>query len=474
LTTPIQYADKITARIIVSLFVIMLAGCFIYYKERMLFVDPSWIVFSILNEKHFIISEYRYGAFITQMIPLIAGYMHLPLKVILIAYSASFNAFYLCTILVLLFRYKQNALAILMAFYFTLFVSDEYFWPNNEVHQGVAWMFLFFGLFLHRSKDLRIHHHLLLLAFGFLAIFSHFIVIIPFSYLWIYYIIQYKSREIANKPIIFYTLYLSLIFIVKYRLGINGWYDGAKLTNVKKLNLSDIWYSFSNGQAKTMGTLLLSNYWIVILLILVGLIFAIKKKSYITVALTLAYSVGYFSVVCLTYPDAFGRNTLFYMESEWMALSIIATSLFVFKVLPQLKPGYIHIALILIFLVRITYIFSASQIFSQRVEIIGETVAALQKKNIHKAVIIKNPETEKDFLMDWGTPIESLFYSSMKGDKQITFKIMDQKDIQPIAADSFHSCFNRISYKKLNSYYFKNDSTQSYEVVSYDELKKED
>lgn len=353
---PIQHADKITARIIISLFVIMLAGCFIYYKERMLFVDPSWIVFSILNEKHFIISEYRYGAFITQMIPLMAGYLHLPLKVVLITYSASFNAFYLCAILVLLFRYKQNALAILMAFYFTLFVSDEYFWPNNEVHQGVTWMFLFFGLFLHRSKNLKIHHHLLLLVFGFLAIFSHFIVIIPFSYLWIYYIIQYKSRGIGSKPIIFYTLYLSLVFIVKYRLGISGWYDGAKLTNVKKLNISDIWYSFSNGQAKTMGTLLLSNYWISILLLLVGLIFAIKKKSYLAVALTLAYSIGYFSVVCLTYPDAFGRSTLFYMESEWMALSIIATSLFVFKVLPQLKPGYIHIALILIFLVRITYI----------------------------------------------------------------------------------------------------------------------
>ncbi|MFA6056659.1 MAG: hypothetical protein WC756_00565 [Taibaiella sp.] len=73
--------------------------------------------------------------------------------------------------------------------------------------------------------------------------------------------------------------------------------------------------------------------------------------------------------------------------------------------------------------------------------------------------------------MDWGTPVESLFYSTMKGDEQITFKIMEQKDIQPIAVDSFHSCFNRVSYKKLNSYYFKSDSTQSYQVVSYDELK---
>jgi hypothetical protein len=449
----------------------MLAGCFIYYKERMLFVDPTWIVFNILNQKHLIISEYRYGAFITQIVPWIAGFLHVPLKVILIAYSASFNAFYLCAILVLIFRYKQSALAILMAFYFTLFVSDEYFWPNNEVHQGVTWMFLFLGLFLHRIKNLKIYHHFLLIGFGFLAIFSHFIVIIPFSFLWLFYIID-KKKEIALKPFLFYTLYLLAVFVFKYRLGINGWYDGAKLTNIKKLDIPGIWHSFSNGHAKTMGTLLLSNYWIVPLLLITGLAFALKKKSYFLAALTLAYSVGYFSLVCLTYPDAFGRGMLFYMESEWMALSIIASGLFVFKILPQLKRGYVPITLGLIFIVRIIYMLSASQIFHDRLDALNQTVSALQKRNIHKAIVIKNSETDKDFLMDWGTPVESLFYSSIKGGPQVTFKIMEEKDIQPIAVDSFYSCFNIGSYRQLNSYYFNVDTTQSYQVVHYDELRK--
>jgi hypothetical protein len=260
--------------------------------------------------------------------------------------------------------------------------------------------------------------------------------------------------------------------VVKYQIGIHGWYDGVKLNNVKKLNVADLWHSFGNGQARTMAQLLLSNYWLAVLLLLVGLFFSLRKRSYFMAFLTLAYCLGYFSVVCLTYPDAFGRGTQFYMESEWMALGIIAGSLFVFKAIPLLKPIHTQLLLIIVFTVRITYMLWSSQIFSERLNTMHSVVNTLQTKNIRKAIFIKSEATDKDFLMDWGTPVESLMYSSTEGKNQVTFKIMELKDVQPIAKDSFLSCFSRISVNEMNHFYFKPDTIQTYQVLDYEEVKK--
>ena len=116
------------------------------YRQRMLFVDPAWITFNIVNHHAFAFAEHRFGAFITQMIPLMGAFFGWSLKTILLLYSVSFYLFYLGTVLILGLVLKQKPLALLLVVYLTLFVSDGYYWPNNEVHQGIAWMLLFIGM----------------------------------------------------------------------------------------------------------------------------------------------------------------------------------------------------------------------------------------------------------------------------------------------------------------------------------------
>src|SRR6185369_12630014 len=134
----------------------------------------------------------RYGSFITQMVPYFAQKLHLPIKAILIGYSVSFNLFYLSVASLLVYRYKQYALGILMALYYFLFVTDSYFWTNNEIHQAVGWMFLFFGVTLNMGNK-NVKMPVLLPVFSvlaFLAVFTHFVVIIPVVFLWVYFLIE--------------------------------------------------------------------------------------------------------------------------------------------------------------------------------------------------------------------------------------------------------------------------------------------
>jgi hypothetical protein len=114
-----------TAVWLTAFFLLLLIGSVVFYKERMLFIDPGWVVFNILNKSSVLIAEYRYGALATQVVPLIAGWLQLPLSVILMLYSASFYVFYLVVVLLLVLRYRQWGFALLLGLYFSLFVSDD-------------------------------------------------------------------------------------------------------------------------------------------------------------------------------------------------------------------------------------------------------------------------------------------------------------------------------------------------------------
>lgn len=169
-----------------AVLLLLAAGALYYWRERMLFADPSWISFTILNTGSLSIQEHRYGSFITQLAPLLGGWLHLPLKTVLLLYSVSFPLFH-SAVAVLLLRWKQPLLALLLAFYLTLTISAGYYWTNNEVHQGAGWMLLFFGAVLHGQEAAwkPVPTYFLAVGLLFLALFSHPLLVLTTGALWV-------------------------------------------------------------------------------------------------------------------------------------------------------------------------------------------------------------------------------------------------------------------------------------------------
>ncbi len=454
--------------ITVVLFFIFLIASILFYRERMLFVDPCFVTFTILNTSELVITEHRYGAFITQLFPWIGGMMHLPLATILILYSASFYLFFSAVILLLIFRFKQYGLAILMAFYFTQFVSDVYFWPNNEVHQGIAWMFLFFGIMLSvKIEKPSVWMFPAALLTAFLAIFSHFIVFLPFAFLWIYFILEKKSWHISRKITIGFSIALGVLFFIKYQLGVEGWYDGEKLKAVTNINFASVVNSLSSGHAATMGRNIMTNYWLILPILIAGLFFLIKARKATQVGLTLISLTSYFVLICITFPDSYGRELLFYMESQWMAFSIIAATPFVFQVIPQWSAKGITSALILIFAIRLLYIANSGIFFHNRFEKLEAAVDHAHQQGITKAVVHMDEQLNRTLIMTWGLPVESLTLSVMKGyDPPITIKVLKAEELIPASKDTFLSSFSKMHVNQLNQYYFKIDSS-AYQILDF-------
>jgi len=317
--------------------------------ERMLFVDPAFVTFEIINSHWFVISEHRWGAFITQMFALLGVKMGLPLKAIMLLYSCSFYLFYLAVFLICGWGLKQYKYGILLVLYLTLLVSDVYFWPNNEIHQAVGWSMLFFGLYeWARGKGWIVsgYVHLLLMAVLGLSIISHLIVVIPLVFIWVYdHLDSRKRRREDIKWVGIYSFFMAVFIAVRYGLSRNSWYDGAKLEGIKTVSISKLVSCFSNDQASTFLELVLSTHWVVIPVFLLGLYSLLRHSKFLLVGWFVVSLLGYFVVVTVTHDQAIESSNLFYYESQWTCCAIILSLPFVYEFVGKMTARWMVVIL---------------------------------------------------------------------------------------------------------------------------------
>lgn len=443
----------------------------VIFRQRMLFVDPAWISFNIINHHTFAFAEHRFGAFITQVVPLVGVYLGCSLKTILLLYSLSFYLFYLSAFLILGLLLKQKSLALLLVVYLTLFISDGYYWPNNEVHQGIAWMLLFIGL--NRYRFQRKHNAVLGYIFSivllFLAISCHLLVALPLLFLWYYVHRESGLKDLMrNGRFVLTTVIILLLLFGKYQLSRNGWYDASKLEGVEQLNWEKIVGVLHSGQLVSFGRLLLQNYWLALVVFGGSLWVLLQMKHYLVLMFWLLCLMAYGVLIGLTFPDAYGRSMQFYMESEWAALAILLATPLAFK-FAKSETTYVFLVFAIFFGIRLVYIFDSFSYFDARYQRLNRFVTVLQQKDIEKAVIVEDQQqSENDFIMNWGLPVESMMLSELNGyPKQTTFKIISAHPENLMRArDSFYAPFDIKSTTVLNPQYFRLDSTQNYQILS--------
>lgn len=453
---------------------VLLIGAIICYKERMLFSDASLISFLRINFE-LQLPEKRYGAFITQIVPYIAPKLHLSLRTILIAYSASFNLFYLTVTTLLVYKYQQYSMAILMSFYYVLFVSDSWYWTNNEVHQGIAWMFLFFAIAFSMAKKktkwfTQIPIFIFLAA---LAVFTHPLIIISIFALWIFFFIDKTTWYYSKQQTVLYSCLLLAIVGIKYYLSREQAYDSWKMHYATYISFVDIFNAFKGAYAGTFWHDCFFNYWLSLIIFITGIIILIKEKKSLILLWTLWFSIGYFIIVCRTFgPDAYDYHNRFYMESEWALLSLFISAPFVFYFLPRLTNIKASLLLVAIFATRIIYIAIAYPLFHQRVEFTENALAQMRKKGLAKVILKKDKRIEDKLLTDWALCFESILTSKLHGDKpQLSFLVLPEDDLKHyILPDNKKMASIGGSESLRNDFYFQIDTTKSYEVLTYDQL----
>ena len=472
---------KLPSRIaLIAMGVLLLAGI-VFYKERSLFADAAYVLYSIINNHSLAIQEHRYGSFITQMVPLLGLKLHLPVKYLVIGYAVSFNLFYFLVTTLLVFRFRQYGLAILMALYYVELVTDSWFWISNEIQQAVAWMFLFLGFMIYcgikgTSKPLFYSGFIVL---GFLTIFTHFIVIIPLFFLGVYLWLDKKYWPFSSVNSMVLGSILIAMIGLKYAFSVyNHSYDNYQLRELMHISLKDIFLSFSTPVVTVFLHRCLTIYWPVIIILILGFVSLIKKRDWKLVAWVSFSCLGYLGIMGLIYGSDSGLTQLFHIESEWQCLGIIACTPFVFSFLPGRKVRFSVFAIALVFLVRLCYIGSSASMFTWRIHLQEKILAQMKRKGINKLVLYDDsPEIRNKIILDWGASYESLIASAMDMDSpQPIYSFINRNDkaaIQALAPGNFHTLFGAVSASSLNHEYFNTDTVRSAAVMSYEEFLKD-
>jgi hypothetical protein len=474
-----QSSLKPAAHIAVAALGVLLLGAFIFFKERVFFADTSFLAQTIINDRHLNILEKRYGSFITQIVPYIGANLHLPLTLVLVAYAVSFNLFYFTVAAIIVYRYKQYMLGILMSLYYFLIVSDSFFHANDEIHQGIAWMFLFFAVTIHaggrRQSLLFIFLPFLLLAF--LAISSHFLAIVPTAFLWIYFIIEKKGWPYPKKQTLLLSILLIVIVALKFWLSRSLEYENNNLHNVTHVSLKDIYMAFTKPVVYMFFYRCIFNYWLAIAVFIISIVSLVKSKQKALLAWTLLSFIGYIILIGLAFGDLDKDFSLYYVETEWESIGIIISAPFVFTFLPKINASRASALLIIIFAVRLIYISTAIPEFHWRLKFKENVLAQMRKKHIPKLALYTDDYYRTKCIQSWSFEFETIMESAIDGDKpQLTFFFVnrdDQKTLNNIKSpNGFYNGWSVCPQSQLNPRYFSIDTTRPYTVMSYGDLMK--
>ena len=341
-------------------------------------------------------------------------------------------------------------------------------------------MFLMYGVIMYLGG--KAQNLILLVAsffvLGSLALLTHFVIAVPFIYLWVFFIARKKDWTFSRNISVLLTLLIMCIIGAKFLFSSGGNATETRLLHdVTHFSLKDVIESFSKPVVTVFLLRCFTNYWIGTIVFALGVITLIRNKEYLLAVWTMLSVLGYIIIMGLTYGGLDVTTHLFHIESEWSCIGIIAAAPFVFAFLPRIASSIGAGVMAGIFVVRLAYIISFLPPFTARINMSEQILAQMRKKGITKLALYNDAHLMSVSKLYWGLPFESMFLSSMEDDKpQRTFLFVNPDDKQVLSLLKqpaiFYDAFLGSPCNGLNKEYFQVDSTQPYQVMTYAELLK--
>lgn len=457
------------AKISLTLLAVLLIGAAFFYKLRMVFIDGPFMIFQIIKNDSPDIMVERYGSIVTQIFPFIGQKLAFSLDHIMLLYSVSFNLFYLLVGFII-YKLKQYIWVIILAFYQIGFATDLFFWPNNEIHQGIAWMALTTGFwfYMEHFKTLSKVMGVLLFLMLAIAIFTHPLMIPVVLFLTIFY---FLSGIFSFKNLKYKLLLLSVLSLcaLKFIVSSNNWYDGGKFKHLASCTYVDWLNVFNRPAMINFISELIHNHLGALVVLFLCIFSLLKYKKYWLLGFILMFTMVYLVFIAMT----FAEFKKFYIESQWMPIAIFWITPLVYNLRLKLPDWKI---LLFPFIILVSWLASISgsiTIFQQRLEWTNTVIKQMEKKNFQKLIITDVDNSIKEsIILPWGLPVESLILSSARSPSSSRTFLIDQTERGGKGNDIFLSCFEDIQIDKLNKTYFNLDKSSGYQIVKYTELMK--
>lgn len=435
----------------------------LFYKERIIFSDAAFYIFRMVAKGELVVPHARYIASITEIFPLLAVKLGLPLKTVILSYSIAFTLYFSACYWVTGHVLRQYHLALVLLLFNTIFITHTFYWMLSELTLGIALMIVILAYTCQKEFNNLKTIPLSLVILGICTVaFAHPLIFIPFVYC--FFFLAYKKKYIIDGKTMRLTItFFTLSFVMK-RLFLTSQYESQAGGSIKEIPDKALHIFNLHSTQQFFNNCLHIYYWIPILFLLIVVWYAVKKE-WLHLWVFTAFTVGYLVLVFTSYDTSDTSDV--YIENLLIPIGIFLAMPFAFHILPKMQKKNIGWALILLIMfsggIRI---YNASKPYAHRLNWERNYLTA----NLNTKLVINSKKLPADVLMiTWGIPFEVWLLSTIEYNKTVSIAARDNVDEILWATGetrSFIDNWEVTPYNKLPPKYFKfTDSISVYKVI---------
>ena len=443
-------ADRNFLAIGLTCFLLLLVFSFIFYKERIAFLDNAYQLFLLIQDGRIETMAGRWPDTIIRFLPFLGLKMGLSLKWLMILFSISYPLTQFMIYLLTYMVEKSRIWSTMILCFLILGTTESFYWCSSELIHVICWAMLLLALIENHSLKASIKWTAIS-AVSMLCIFLHPLIVVPIAFVLFYEFLWNRSIERGN-------LLFLVCFVASWLLKsmvFRNWYDDYKSAEfVNNLNkyFDHLWAIPSN---ISFGTELIYKYQILVFLGTLLFVLLVYKRRILELLFIIVSVVGYVLIVHIGNPEA---GNSFYREVSYLPLTIMLV--FPLLLMPELRQrsNLVLVILSLCLLISFIRIGIGHSDYKDRLDWITHQ---RDNEDCTKWIIDENKLDMDLIKMSWSMPFESLITSSAFQDQSKTIIATDERTLQnsndiPL----FLNPFKEIPISSLNSKYFKlNNST---------------
>ena len=417
-------------------FLILILMSVLLAHERVLFIDSAAQLVEIMQRNGFAVYDNRFTMMVTQLLPLLAYRLGLPMQLIITAYSIAAPVVGYLIFLWIAYGMKDERLALLLLLPLVC-MRHTFFHGISETFSLLFYATLLGALLTHLPSR-RMWLHLIVTALTTAAcVFMHPIGIFFVLFLAGYHLINdhiVPKRHLSPTLLVVLATML-LTGIVK--LLTSTAHDATFLPAtdeipgiIRHMGSSEIFQRF-------LARLADLYIWPIVLFIWL-MVFHIRKRHWLQLSYGLLFTFGFFILTIVTYH---GSNSTIGVERSFLPFIFFAGYAFIKEVLPTFNPRQTSIYCIvfpLLMLMSFGKIIDSSRHYHRRLDILQSTIEKGRQTGVYK--LAANPDDAKclsNRIQSWATAFETLLLSAENNDEPAVTVFIEEEHQEQTPSDYF-------------------------------------
>lgn len=390
-----------------------------FYFER-LNSDCGYYFFKCYNRGFFQVEHNRFVLAISQILPVVASWLNLPVKAAAILYSLNHVLFFLAIWWLVFRKYKNETAALMVLLVQFIGLRESVYTPQFELYYGIAFLILWFVMANYEMGKNRnkFMPNLACSVVLLLAFTSHPFAFILFFFMLAYLIMEYRKKTVYAGIFISFTMlaYLGIKYCCTSE------YESGKINQFFYAIDQGILHQFFRSDIYIKGFTLLFKYYLDVLLIFIaGIFWMIRKKEYLLIA---HYVISFFVMLSIIwimfYPNPQGLDR--YLEQVYFPLGFVVILPLIRIKITGVIPWRICLGVLVVFVFRVTLIATKAGDFMNRTASMEYLIKEARALNSGSKFYVTEKELGKDLYAaaNWGFGFETLILSCTDGGRPIT------------------------------------------------------